>query len=429
MGIRIGAWGSMRAHPRTVARSADGHLTNAFGPLGYGCLRKTRVADPSPALKPTFHTAEVEIMRAGSSWLCPTELDRTRIVDANDRVRTIRLVGAGAIGVALLARRALDRVVDPDPAHALRAQLLERRAAPAHASAHPERVSFTAIVLTLLLIAVGVALTGGPHSPALPWMVLPGAMVAARFRPQVVALGIVLTVLLMLVATLGVAPAATLADPVSVVATLALLAVVISIVLALQAAELHHRDEAILDPLTGLLNRHALRPRFTEISHQARLTRQPVCLLLCDVDTFKEINDRYGHDRGDAVLRDVAYELRKQLRSFELAYRLGGEEFLIVLPGVLQRKGGDRRAAARRDRAGPPHRHPRSRSPSASASPAARTSSTRPSSRPPTRRCTRPSAPGATARCSRGRSPPSSSPERPRRRWWAIRVVAPALLA
>jgi diguanylate cyclase (GGDEF)-like protein len=146
-------------------------------------------------------------------------------------------------------------------------------------------------------------------------------------------------VFLILVATVGVNPGATVDNPVSVIATLALLAGVVSIVWALQAAELHHRDEAILDPLTGLLNRHALMPRFIELSHQARLTQQPVCMVLCDVDGFKAINDEYGHDRGDAVLRDVAYELRKRLRSFELVYRLGGEEFLIVLPGVDRAAG------------------------------------------------------------------------------------------
>jgi diguanylate cyclase (GGDEF)-like protein len=277
-------------------------------------------------------------MSGRSSWLCPTELDRTRIVDANDRVRTIRLVGASAIGIALLLTAPWIGwwTLVLLGLCALNFWNVERRL---RSSAHPERVSFTAIVLTLLLIGVGVALSGGPRSPALPWMVLPGAMVAARFRPRVVTLGIVLTVALIVVATLGVAPGATLSNPVSVIATFALLAVVISIVLALQAAELHHRDEAILDPLTGLLNRHALLPRFTEISHQARLTHHPVCLLLCDVDSFKEINDRYGHDRGDAALRDVAYELRKRLRSFELAYRLGGEEFLIVLPGVSHIEG------------------------------------------------------------------------------------------
>jgi diguanylate cyclase (GGDEF)-like protein len=121
---------------------------------------------------------------------------------------------------------------------------------------------------------------------------------------------------------------------VPVIATLALLAAVVSIVLALQAAELHHRSEAILDPLTGLLNRHALVPRFLELSLQARVTNQPVCVMLCDVDNFKAINDDHGHDRGDAVLRDLAYTLRKHLRSFELVYRLGGEEFLVVLPGL-----------------------------------------------------------------------------------------------
>ena len=55
---------------------------------------------------------------------------------------------------------------------------------------------------------------------------------------------------------------------------------------------------------------------------------------MCDVDNFKAVNDQHGHDCGDAVLRDVAYALRKHLRSFELVYRLGGEEFLVLLPGI-----------------------------------------------------------------------------------------------
>ncbi len=275
---------------------------------------------------------------SSSSWLCPTELDRTRVVDANDRVRTIRLIGAGAVGIALLATAPWIGwwTLALFAGCALNFATVDRRM---RTSARPERVSATAIVLTLLLLGGGVALSGGPSSPALPWLVLPAAMVAARFRPRVVVVGLVLTVALILAVTLGMDPTATINDPVRPIATLALLAGVVSIVWALQAAELHHRDEAILDPLTGLLNRHALQPRFTEISHQARLTHQPVCMLLCDVDAFKQVNDHHGHDRGDAVLRDVAYELRKRLRSFELAYRLGGEEFLIVLPGVSRAEG------------------------------------------------------------------------------------------
>ena len=61
--------------------------------------------------------------------------------------------------------------------------------------------------------------------------------------------------------------------------------------------------------------------------------------MAADIDGFKRVNDTYGHDRGDAVLRATAYELRKALRSFELIYRLGGEEFLIVLPGAGLEQG------------------------------------------------------------------------------------------
>jgi diguanylate cyclase (GGDEF)-like protein len=280
----------------------------------------------------------VDRAKGSGSWLCPTELDRSRVVDANDRVRTIRLIGSSAVGLALvisapwigwwtLVLFALS---------ALNFFTVDRRM---HTSAHPERVSAVAIVITEVLLGGGVVLSGGPHSPALPWMVLPAAMTAARFRPRVVVAGLVLTVLAILLVTVGIDPGSAAHNPVPVIATLALLAGVVSIVWALQAAELHHRDEAILDPLTGLLNRHALIPRFIELSHQARLTHQPVSLVLCDVDCFKAINDEYGHDRGDAVLRDVAYELRKRLRSFELVYRLGGEEFLIVLPGVELQEG------------------------------------------------------------------------------------------
>ncbi|HEU0023042.1 MAG TPA: GGDEF domain-containing protein, partial [Thermoleophilaceae bacterium] len=57
-------------------------------------------------------------------------------------------------------------------------------------------------------------------------------------------------------------------------------------------------------------------------------------VLLIDLDRFKEVNDSCGHATGDAVLKEVAYEMRKELRAFDLAYRLGGEEFLVVLPGA-----------------------------------------------------------------------------------------------
>lgn len=256
-----------------------------------------------------------------------------RVVDASDRVRNIRHVGAIAVGIALLLAAPWIGwwVLIPFSLAAFNLWHIDKRI---ERSAKPERVSALGIAVTLGMIGIGVALSGGPQSPALPWMVLPAAMAAARFRPQVLVAALGLTVALILLSTVGVHPVAAVEDPVPLLSTFALLAGVVSIVWALESAELHHRGEAILDPLTGLLNRHALVPRFTEISQQARLTGQPVCLLLCDVDGFKTVNDEHGHDRGDAVLRDVAYVLRKRLRSFELVYRLGGEEFLVLLPGI-----------------------------------------------------------------------------------------------
>ena len=58
--------------------------------------------------------------------------------------------------------------------------------------------------------------------------------------------------------------------------------------------------------------------------------------MLADLDHFKSINDQHGHGVGDAVLRDVAYAMRRTLRTFELLYRLGGEEFALLLPGAAE---------------------------------------------------------------------------------------------
>ncbi|MGH2926778.1 MAG: diguanylate cyclase, partial [Solirubrobacteraceae bacterium] len=87
------------------------------------------------------------------------------------------------------------------------------------------------------------------------------------------------------------------------------------------------------------LNRQGLSGRFREVAEQARLKDAPVALVMCDLDGFKALNDEHGHSCGDAVLTDVSYALRKELRSFELLYRIGGEELLLVLPGADVRAG------------------------------------------------------------------------------------------
>ena len=78
------------------------------------------------------------------------------------------------------------------------------------------------------------------------------------------------------------------------------------------------RAEAVIDPLTGMLNRKALHVRVEELRQQSAITGEPVGLIVADLDHFKAINDTYGHAAGDAVLKDVAYALRKSLRAFDL---------------------------------------------------------------------------------------------------------------
>ncbi|WP_084649874.1 PleD family two-component system response regulator [Stappia stellulata] len=89
---------------------------------------------------------------------------------------------------------------------------------------------------------------------------------------------------------------------------------------------------AITDPLTGLRNRHYLKSHLSRLVRQAAETELPLSVLMIDIDRFKAINDTHGHDAGDVVLRDVAQRLRGHVRGLDMACRLGGEEFVILMP-------------------------------------------------------------------------------------------------
>jgi two-component system cell cycle response regulator len=89
---------------------------------------------------------------------------------------------------------------------------------------------------------------------------------------------------------------------------------------------------AITDPLTGLYNRRYLDAHLNSVMARAAATAKPVCVLLFDIDHFKGINDTYGHDAGDDVLRDFSDRLRRGVRGIDLVARYGGEEFVLVMP-------------------------------------------------------------------------------------------------
>lgn len=89
---------------------------------------------------------------------------------------------------------------------------------------------------------------------------------------------------------------------------------------------------AVTDPLTGLYNRRYALPHVARIAERATRVGRPFAVMVADLDHFKQVNDRFGHAAGDAVLAEVASRLRNNLRPVDLLARIGGEEFLIALP-------------------------------------------------------------------------------------------------
>ncbi len=93
-------------------------------------------------------------------------------------------------------------------------------------------------------------------------------------------------------------------------------------------------QEACQDPLTGLANRRYFTSQVKNCCTLARRHQLPISIIALDLDYFKKINDSYGHDGGDAVLKSVAELLQGMLRSSDIAARFGGEEFVISMPYV-----------------------------------------------------------------------------------------------
>jgi len=95
------------------------------------------------------------------------------------------------------------------------------------------------------------------------------------------------------------------------------------------------QNQSIRDPLTGLFNRRYMEESFERELHRAARSKTPsVSFMMIDMDHFKKINDTFGHDAGDMVLRELSYILIKKSRKEDIACRFGGEEFVLCLPGA-----------------------------------------------------------------------------------------------
>lgn len=91
-------------------------------------------------------------------------------------------------------------------------------------------------------------------------------------------------------------------------------------------------EMALTDPLTGLHNRRYMESHLKTLVDEAAQRGKPLSLLIVDIDYFKSVNDTYGHDAGDEVLKAFAARIRRNTRGIDLACRLGGEEFVVVMP-------------------------------------------------------------------------------------------------
>jgi diguanylate cyclase (GGDEF)-like protein len=101
-----------------------------------------------------------------------------------------------------------------------------------------------------------------------------------------------------------------------------------------ERGELRHKTAALVDPLTGLANRRAFLLEADAVAQQRAKGREPVSVLLADLDRFKAVNDEFGHAIGDRVLQVFADTIRRTLRAHDVSGRLGGEEFAFTLPGA-----------------------------------------------------------------------------------------------
>lgn len=266
------------------------------------------------------------------TWFVRDAIARAHLVDIVTRTRSFTKLTSGLVTLAILSmvpwvgwEMLVPVLVSGVVVEAgTRAALVRPR---------PEYWFVGAFIAMQAGAAVAVVLAGPPIFFALPIFAIAmfgcGASLPGRGAALLVATG----TLSMTAAALAAGAPEVLANPTILTVPLALTVALAIVGSAMGGRVAELRVAAISDSLTGALNRVALEARIAELAHQPE-AQAPVALLVADLDRFKAVNDEHGHAAGDRVLAEVARRMRGQLRAFDAMYRIGGEEFVIVLPGT-----------------------------------------------------------------------------------------------
>ncbi len=264
-------------------------------------------------------------------WRCRNHAERLRLLDMSVRLRPA--TRWSALAMAIVAAIAL-------PAYGWAMELPLALAAMALAVSQPlldhvrrpEDVLAGVWLFALLAIVAAIGLAGGPRIYTLSILLLPTLLAAPVFPGRVVAFGAAATVAAMAGAAFMFMPAAVASLPPVLIIPAAITAVIAMLAVRTLEAELASREAAVIDPLTGLLNRSALQSRVAELPRPGP-ARPALAVIVAEVDHFKAIDHAHGHATGDAVLVEVARRLQRVVATNGALHRFGGEAFVVLLEG------------------------------------------------------------------------------------------------
>jgi hypothetical protein len=178
------------------------------------------------------------------------------MLDMDKRLQPVRRLAFGVLAISLVASAPWTGLwtLLPLAAAAFFFRIADSLTA---RSARPEYTLFGAWAASEIVIAVSVALVGGPHSPAMSWLAIPVVTLSARFSARGIAIGVLTALVLVVAVGFGVDAAAVVNDPTTVMAPIALILAIALLSTALMQSDVQHRSESVIDPLTGMLNRNA----------------------------------------------------------------------------------------------------------------------------------------------------------------------------